>query len=156
LSLNVVVDTTKAYLSNASYTGTDLSLRAFNNTTIATIGGALAIAATTQDSKGIAGSVAINVVASTADTRVQDSAVALSGDLDVVAKAESELMAVAISGTGVSGTFGLAGSVTLNVASMPATAFIASSSVTAHDVTVTATETNTFGAVAGAGALAVS
>ncbi|MBL8798396.1 MAG: hypothetical protein JNM56_31160, partial [Planctomycetia bacterium] len=155
VAVNVVVSSAQAYLRDAHFVGTDLSVRAANETTIIAAAGAIAYASTTQDAKGLAGSVAINVIHTPAVAWIADSTVELTGDLDIASETDSVIGSFAISGSKVKGTLALAGSITVNVVSALAAArVLGGTTITAANVNLDAAETNEIYCLAGSVAIA--
>ena len=167
VTVNIISDTTKAFIRDTDFSATDLDLIAQNGSLIASGSGAVAISTSTEDSKGIAGSFSVNVIDNDTQAFIDNSQVVITGgNLDISADSSAEIFAVGLSGAGVSGSFALAGSVVFNVISNTTQAVVSNFS----DLTVTedaggvagetgnvslhARDTNEIVAIAGAGAVA--
>ncbi|MEL6107650.1 MAG: hypothetical protein AAFU85_16550, partial [Planctomycetota bacterium] len=151
ISVNIIRDTTNAFVVGPSFQAESLEVAATNTTLIGSGSGAIAIANSTANSVGLAGSFNINVVSNSTQARIDDSTVTTTGDVTVGAETAGEIIAISVSGSSVNGILALAGSVSVNVISNDTVARISDGSdIDAGNVNVTANEEPSILAVAGA------
>ena len=148
-------DTTRAYVHNAKITATALTVNAANLTKIIAITGAAALIQNPNGSSaGIAASYAQNNLNDiTTDAFINNATVTLTGDLNIDATANGKIYSVAISGSLILGSQGLAiaGQASINTINGGDTeADIESTTVAADNVTATAGNDKYIFALAGA------
>ncbi len=159
-AINVVVDTTQALINDATLTLADLSLQAANQTEIGTGSGAVAITLSSDSGRGLAGAVVVNVVSNTTKAMMTNATVTITGgDLEVTSANTVSIVSVAMGLAGTSGSFALAGSVSVNVISSEAFAVIGGDSqvlvsatpnlIDSGDVNISSLNDNTILSIAG-------
>ncbi len=164
VAVNIIKDTTLAAISDVDVTFRNLDVTATNRSNSVALSGAVAYSAGSEESKGIAGSIAVNVIDNDTYAVIERSTVIITaGDLKVDAVNDSNIVTVGIGGAGVSGVFGLAGSVAVNTIGSEAQAKIIDNSVVttiadpivanSGKVLVTGKDDNDIVSIAGAGAI---
>ncbi|MEM8680379.1 MAG: hypothetical protein AAGF97_13605, partial [Planctomycetota bacterium] len=117
VTISVIADITRAGLNDANLIGAGaITVDALNDTSISMGAGAITYATkTTADgssaadsSKGLAGSLAINVLAGRTEAFIDNSSIDVVGDVTLDADANGRIIAIAISGSGANGTLAAA------------------------------------------------
>ncbi|MCH8129679.1 MAG: hypothetical protein IIC70_07260, partial [Acidobacteria bacterium] len=158
LALNVVVNTTSAYISNGAdveATG-DIGAMAIDTSVVTAVAGGIAGAGKAAIGAGVATNVVVNDIFAYIDDAEVSS---LLGDVGLDATSNAVVSSVSIGGAGA-GTFALGGAVSVNVVVNEVEAHISNSAwVMAEDVALQARDlsivTAASGALAGAGNIAI-
>ena len=113
-AINLLTDQTKAYISNSTFSNgvENVKILAENSNDTRTYSGA-GVFAFSKQSKGLAGSLATNVLNNSAIAYINNSDINGS-NVDIMAKQNGEVVSMAGSGTISTGVAGLAGSVAIN------------------------------------------
>ncbi len=125
---NTLIGETKAYVSGAVIDDLgDLAVTATRSGYIGSLTGGAAAAAGT-DSKGIAGSVSVNIITDQVDAYLLNDNVQLAGDMDVKATDSSLIVSVA-GGVGYGGKAGVGLAIAVNVVTNTTTGYIDASTI---------------------------
>ncbi|WP_457628204.1 filamentous hemagglutinin N-terminal domain-containing protein [Persephonella sp.] len=163
-SINIVNGTTKAYLDNASITGTtgsagNITLSALDKSGIYSAGGTVAVANTSSSSAGLAGGFFGNYITTDVQSYVNSSTLSLAG---LKSSAEDNTIIMAVGGGGAVAindenkiSVSLAGSVTKNSVNKNIKSYIYDSSVQTAGLT-SLTVTDSSKTVSAAGDMSVS
>ena len=153
-SFNQINDTTLAYIHNVAVSAPALSVNSTNNTFLLSIAGSVALVLKANGtSVGLAGSYTQNNIGGTTEAFIDNSTVTLTGDLTVDAITTGQDYSIAASGSLATNENGIAvaGQVSVNQVSATTEADIVDgSSITANDVTLTGTDSDSIFAISGA------
>ena len=155
VGLNSTSDTTLAYIHDAvvTSTGADLNINAVNDTDLTALSGGAAILTKNGGSLGLAGSYAQNTLGGLTSAFVDNSKLGLSGNLSLDAATRETIVSISASGSVATSNSGISldGQASINTVDTSTGADIDDQSmVSASSVAVTANDTDTIFAIAGA------
>ncbi len=153
VSVNIIDDTAEAFLRRAVVVKSDgLDVRATNDTDNTAISGAFALSfnKSSSTSVALAGAVTVNLFDNRTQTLIENSSLTDAGVVTVAADATGNTVAIA-AGLGVSANgYGLAGSVAINTIDSDTQAYLTGGAIAAGSLSITALDTTSIIAVAGA------
>jgi len=161
VSVNLMTDTAKAYISDTRITKAgNVVLDAVNDSEIAAYAGSGTYTSSSGKSVGIAGAVTWNELKNTTKAFIDNSTLENTGDVSLTADSAGTVKTIAASGSGAVNTggsgIGIAGSLAFNYIDNDTSAFIKDSSVTADplrtsDISLVAKDDSAIWSISGAG-----